>query len=162
MELKIDGVAVSILYENGVLRGATRGDGHVGDDITHNIRGRGEECRCGCRGKDVPPGLEVRGEIYMTNSDLVEINEERQEEGLKRCMPIRGTWRRRDQAARSARVVRKRRLRFFCHGVGYAEGLPAKTHMEFLEQMLAAGACRRRRSCSASRRSTRRSNIARR
>jgi len=66
VELKIDGVAVSLIYESGLLtRGVTRGNGQVGDDITHNIRTlRGVPLRLS--GEHVPPVLEVRGEIYMT------------------------------------------------------------------------------------------------
>jgi DNA ligase (NAD+) len=67
VELKIDGVAVALTYENGLLvRGATRGDGTTGDDITHNVRTvLGVPLRL--TGDNVPTLIEVRGEIYMTN-----------------------------------------------------------------------------------------------
>jgi DNA ligase (NAD+) len=82
VELKIDGVAVAITYENGVLaRGATRGDGRTGDDITHNIRTvLGVPLRLG--GPKLPDVVEVRGEVYMTNTDLADINARRQAIGL--------------------------------------------------------------------------------
>src|SRR5215203_758732 len=67
VELKIDGVAVSLTYESGVfIRGVTRGDGRVGDDITHNLRTvRGVPLRLS--DDDIPASIEVRGEVYMTN-----------------------------------------------------------------------------------------------
>jgi DNA ligase (NAD+) len=138
VELKIDGVAVSLLYENGVLvRGATRGNGRVGDDVTHNVRAvRGVPLRL--HGSPVPPVLEVRGEIYMTNSDLVALNEVRKRKGEP---PFANT---RNVTAGSIRLLdprlcAERRLRFFCHTAGYAEGLHAKTHMEFLDEMRSYG-----------------------
>ncbi len=81
VELKIDGVAVALLYENGALvRGATRGNGLVGDDITHNVRTvRNVPLRL--HGKDLPDVVEVRGEVYMNNSDLVRLNEEQAKQG---------------------------------------------------------------------------------
>ncbi len=81
VELKIDGVAIALIYENGLLtRGITRGNGRVGDDITHNVRTvKGIPLRLS--GRKVPPVLEVRGEIYMTNSDLVILNEAQQAKG---------------------------------------------------------------------------------
>ena len=134
VELKIDGVAVSLTYENGVLaRGATRGDGKTGDDITHNVRTvLGVPLQL--TGDEVPPLVEVRGEIYMTNADLTRLNALRQQEGLE---PYANT---RNVAAGSIRLLdpricADRRLRLFCHGVGAAEGLTATNHMDFLEQL---------------------------
>ena len=79
-ELKIDGLSVSLIYENGkLIRAATRGDGTVGEDITHNVRTI----------KNVPLSLpedidiEVRGEIYMPLSSFEKLNEERREKGEK-------------------------------------------------------------------------------
>ncbi len=81
VELKVDGVAVSLIYENGRLtHGVTRGDGRVGDDITHNVRTI-KDIPLRLLGRSVPPVLEVRGEVYMTNSDLVLLNEEQQKKG---------------------------------------------------------------------------------
>jgi len=82
LELKIDGVAVSLTYEHGLLvLGATRGNGMVGDDITHNVRTiHGVPLRLAL---DSPPErIEVRGEVYMTNSDLVALNQQQAEVGL--------------------------------------------------------------------------------
>jgi DNA ligase (NAD+) len=134
VELKVDGVAVSLLYEDGVLvYGATRGNGIVGDDVTHNIR-TVREVPLRLMGESVPPVLEVRGEIYMTNSDLVTLNEARKAEGEPPFANTRnvtaGTIKSLDP-----RVAAGRRLRFFCHSVGSVEGLRARTHMEFLAEM---------------------------
>jgi DNA ligase (NAD+) len=135
VELKVDGVAVSLTYENGVLRhGATRGDGYVGDDITHNLRTIGKKGGLPTKldGNDVPPSVEVRGEVYMTNADLAELNARQQAAGLKLYANTRNS------AAGSVRlldpnIARKRHLRFYAHGVGYIEGLPTNSHWEFLQ-----------------------------
>ncbi len=83
VELKIDGVAASVIYENGLLvRAATRGDGRVGDDITHNIR-TVQDVPLRLLTEDPPELLEVRGEVYMTNSELVRLNKHQQEAGDK-------------------------------------------------------------------------------
>jgi DNA ligase (NAD+) len=138
VELKIDGVAASILYEDGrLVRGATRGDGQTGDDVTHNIRGvLGVPLRLS--GRDVPNELEVRGELYITNSDLVAINEKRQAAGEALFANTRNL------ASGGIKLLNpresaERRLRFFAHGVGDTSALPAKTHMEFLEKLAAWG-----------------------
>src|SRR5271157_3571607 len=81
VELKVDGVAVSLVYEDGLLvQGITRGNGHVGDDVTHNIRTI-HDIPLRLRGKTYPRLLEPRGEIYMTNRDLVLLNERQKREG---------------------------------------------------------------------------------
>ncbi|PQO27988.1 DNA ligase (NAD(+)) LigA [Blastopirellula marina] len=138
VELKIDGVAVSILYENGVLtRALTRGNGTVGDDITHNVRTIAD-VPLKLSGDDVPPVLEVRGEIYMTNADLVKLNEKQAEAGLPAYKNTRnvtaGTIRLLDP-----RIAAERNLRVFCHGVGYVEGLKAASHTEFLQELNSYG-----------------------
>ena len=132
VELKIDGVAVALTYENGVFaRGATRGDGQVGDDISHNLRTvMGVPLRL--LGDDIPSVVEIRGEVYMTNTDLADINARRQAEGLVLYANTRNT------AAGGIKLLdpkqcAERRLRFFCHGVGYSEGLPIDSHWEFLK-----------------------------
>ncbi len=83
MELKVDGVAAAIVYEHGLLvRAVTRGNGEVGDDITHNIRTiQGLPLRLT---GNPPPLLEVRGEVYMTNADLAQLNVRRAAEGQLR------------------------------------------------------------------------------
>ncbi len=134
VELKIDGVAASLIYEHGRLtRGVTRGNGRVGDDITHNVRTL-RDVPLHLVGQNVPPVLEVRGEIYMTNSDLVALNEVQESKGEP---PYANT---RNVTAGSIRlldprVCAERRLRLFCHGVGHVEGLRASTHMEFLDEL---------------------------
>ena len=134
VELKIDGVAVAIVYENGVLtRALTRGNGVVGDDITHNVR-TVADVPLRLVGDDVPPVLEVRGEVYMTNSDLVKLNETQKQSGES---PFANT---RNVTAGSIRVLdpricAERRLRVFCHGIGYCEGLKCTTHAEFLDEI---------------------------
>lgn len=132
VELKIDGVAVALTYEDGVfVRGATRGDTFVGDDITHNLKTvRGVPQRL--VGNDIPSSVEIRGEVYMTNADLADLNARQREAGLKIYANTRNS------AAGSIRlldprVCAQRRLRFFSHGVGYIEGLPTNSHWEFLQ-----------------------------
>jgi DNA ligase (NAD+) len=132
VELKIDGVAVALTYEGGIfVRGATRGDGFVGDDITHNLRTvMGVPLRL--TGEDVPASVEVRGEVYMTNADLAELNARQRAAGLKIYANTRNS------AAGSVRLLdpricAERRLRFFCHGVGHIEGLPTNSHWAFLK-----------------------------
>jgi len=138
VELKIDGVAVSLVYEQGrLVRGVTRGNGRVGDDITHNMRTI-RDVPLVLSGKRVPPVLEVRGEVYMTNSDLVTLNEARRAAGEEPFANTRnvtaGTVRLLDP-----RICAGRRLRLFCHGVGYVEGLKSTTHMEFLDELAGYG-----------------------
>ncbi|MDG2380935.1 MAG: NAD-dependent DNA ligase LigA [Pirellulaceae bacterium] len=138
VELKIDGVAASIGYEQGQLSFAlTRGNGRTGDDITHNLRTVGD-VPLRLIGKTVPAMLEVRGEVFMMNSDLVRLNERQQAKG---ATPYANT---RNVTAGSIRlldprVCAERTLHVFCHGVGYVEGLKAKTHMEFLDEIRAYG-----------------------
>jgi DNA ligase (NAD+) len=138
VELKVDGVAVSIRYEQGVLvQAVTRGNGEVGDDVTHNAKTfRGLPQRL--MGSVVPKILEVRGEVYMTNSDLVHLNELRAERGDAEFKNPRNA------TAGAIRLLdpkqcAERRLRFFCHGQGFSEGLSAATHMEFLVQIQKLG-----------------------
>jgi len=148
VELKIDGVAVSLVYENGLLiRGVTRGNGRVGDDVTHNVRTvAGVPLRLS--GDDVPAVLEVRGEVYMANSDLVRLNEEIERkneevrEAGKKPEPLFANTR--NVTAGSIRlldprIAAQRRLRFFGHGLGLVEGLRAETHMEFLSELAGYG-----------------------
>ncbi len=138
VELKIDGVAASVTYDHGhLVQAATRGNGLVGDDVTHNFP-TVRDVPQRLQGKLVPPLLEVRGEVYITNSDLVKINQELQAADEK---PLANT---RNAASGGLRLLdpklcAKRRLRMFCHGVGYVEGLKAKTHMEFLAELKSYG-----------------------
>ncbi len=138
VELKVDGAAVAIVYEDGLLtRALTRGNGVVGDDITHNVRTIGD-VPLRLSGRDVPRVLEVRGEVYMTNSDLVALNERQKAAGLPLYANTRnlaaGAMRMLDP-----RICADRRLRVFCHGVGYCEGIQATNHMDFLREIAACG-----------------------
>jgi len=134
VELKVDGVAASIVYEEGVLvQAVTRGNGEVGDDITHNIRTlKGMPLRL--LGASIPRVLEIRGEVYMTNADLVLLNEQRAKAGESEFKNTRnvtaGSIRLLD-----AKICSQRRLRFFGHGIGFCDGLSFRTHMDFLSKV---------------------------
>ncbi len=134
VELKVDGVAVAIVYEQGrLVRALTRGNGIVGDDITHNIR-TVPDVPLRLSGQNLPSVLEVRGEVYMTNSDLVTLNENQRAKGEA---PFANT---RNVTAGSIRMLdpricASRRLRVFCHGVGYCEGIRSTTHSDFLREI---------------------------
>jgi DNA ligase (NAD+) len=133
LELKVDGVACSLIYEDGVLvRGVTRGDGKVGDDVTHAIRTIAD---VPLRLMDEPPRvLEVRGEVYMTNSDLVKLNEKQKQKGeppfanTRNCTA--GTIRQLDP-----KIAASRNLRMFVHGLGYCEGIRSDNHADFLQEV---------------------------
>lgn len=125
-EPKIDGVAVSLLYEDGVLtRAATRGDGITGEDITHNVRTlRDIPLRIGIFHEGaaaVPRRLEVRGEIYMTRSGFEAMNREAESAGSKTFVNPRnaaaGTLRQLDP-----RITNQRPLRLFCYSAAVLEG----------------------------------------
>lgn len=132
VELKIDGLAVSLVYENGVLlRGATRGDGIIGEDVTHNIRTI-SSIPLRLRTQE-PLNIEIRGEVFMSRHDFEEVNKERTSENQS---PFANP---RNAAAGSVRqldpkVAARRRLDMFAYGIGYLEGKKAPvTHWESLE-----------------------------
>jgi DNA ligase (NAD+) len=137
-ELKIDGVAVALTYENGVYTvGATRGDGFVGDDITANIRTiRSVPVRL--RGGGHPPVLEVRGEVYLPVKAFERLNEELAERGGRVFANPRnaaaGSLRQKDP-----QITRSRPLRLWCHGVLVAEGRRFERHSEALDYLKEAG-----------------------
>jgi DNA ligase (NAD+) len=128
IEPKVDGVAVSLLYEDGVLRyAATRGDGTVGDDITQNVRTiRSVPFRL--EGK-APALLEVRGEVFMDKLGFAKLNAERQEAGLPTFANPRnsaaGSLKQLDPA-----VTAQRPLGLVCYGTGAVEGVGVKAHSE--------------------------------
>ncbi len=129
VEPKVDGLAISLLYRDGVLvRGATRGDGEVGEDVTHNLRTIGA---IPLRVEGAPPLLEVRGELYMSLNDFTALNERRAEQGLSTFMNPRnsaaGTIRQLDPA-----LAAERPLSIWCYQVGVTEGLSFATHWEAL------------------------------
>ena len=121
-ELKIDGLAVSLTYESGrLVQGATRGNGTVGEDITHNVR-TVDAIPLVLRGR-APALMEVRGEIYMPLSAFAELNRRQGEEGGQIFVNPRnaaaGSVRQKDPA-----VTAGRRLAIWCYQVGYLEGGP--------------------------------------
>ncbi len=127
VEPKIDGLAISLVYRDGVLeRGATRGNGEIGEDVTHNLRTIGA---IPLRIEDAPPLVEVRGEVYMSLRDFTALNERRAEAGESTFMNPRnsaaGTIRQLDPADAA-----KRPLSIWCYQVGVAEGLTFETHHE--------------------------------
>ena len=131
VEYKVDGVALSLRYEHGELvRGLTRGDGRMGDDVTHNVRTM-REIPLRLPTDDPPELLEIRGEAYMANSDLVRLNESQQREGLALYANTRNVT---AGAIRllDSKICASRRLRFFAHGVGARQGLSAATQAEYL------------------------------
>jgi len=146
VEYKIDGAAIALTYEKGKLvRAATRGNGLVGDDITHNAVTILDVPRRLVGSP--PPVLEIRGEVYMTNSDLVALNEKQAAKGEAAYANPRNV------AAGSIRLLdprecASRRLRFFAHGVGYCEGLQVADHIEFLKDLASYGLTPTPRVCS--------------
>ncbi|WP_421794200.1 NAD-dependent DNA ligase LigA [Hydrocarboniphaga effusa] len=133
-EPKLDGLAVSLTYENGVfVRGATRGDGTTGEDITENLRTI-RRIPLRLRG-DAPPVIEVRGEVYLPLAGFKRMVEEATASGDK--VPVNP----RNAAAGSlrqldSRITAKRPLAFYAYGVGYSEGWKApKLHSQALEQL---------------------------
>ena len=122
-EVKIDGLAIALTYESGVLtRGATRGDGVTGEDVTANIRTIGS-IPLRLQGGDFPQRLEVRGEIYFPKKAFDAFNEERVVEGLPPYMNPRnsasGSLRQLD-----SRETAKRPLDVWIYAIGWAEGGP--------------------------------------
>jgi DNA ligase (NAD+) len=129
VEPKIDGLAISLVYRDGVLeRGATRGNGEVGEDVTHNLRTIGA---IPLHVRDAPALVEVRGEVYMSLKDFTALNERRAQAGESTFMNPRnsaaGTIRQLDPADAA-----KRPLSIWCYQVGVAQGLSFKTHWEGL------------------------------
>ncbi len=140
-ELKIDGSAVSLVYENGLfVRGATRGDGISGEDITSNLRTiRAIPLKLFQKpGLKIPPRLEVRGEVYLAKNEFKRINTEREEEGLPTFANPRNA------AAGSLRQIdpgntARRRLNVFIYGVVIPSGLSISSHHEMLEYLSEIG-----------------------
>ena len=135
-EPKIDGLAISLLYRDGVFeRGATRGNGEVGEDVTHNLKTIGA---IPLRIEDAPALLEVRGEVYMSLPDFTALNERRAEAGLSTFMNPRnsaaGTIRQLDPA-----LAAERPLSMWCYAVGVTDGLSFSGHWEALEWLRAHG-----------------------
>ncbi|MEA2685331.1 MAG: ligase, partial [Actinomycetota bacterium] len=138
-ELKIDGLAMSILYEDGrYVRGATRGDGVMGEDLTENVRTIAD-VPDRLTGDDIPRLLEVRGEVYMPLSAFEELNQRQGEAGLRLFSNPRnsgaGSLRQKDP-----RITASRDLRFFAYQLGAVEGGPTfRRHSETLAFLKASG-----------------------
>jgi DNA ligase (NAD+) len=131
-EPKIDGLAMSLLYRDGVFeRGATRGNGEVGEDVTHNIRTIAS-IPLRLEMEDPPALLEVRGEVYMSLPDFAALNERRAEAGLSTFMNPRnsaaGTIRQLDP-----KLAAERPLSFWAYQIGTTEGIAFDSHWEALE-----------------------------
>ena len=137
-ELKFDGLAINLRYEDGVLvQAATRGDGESGEDVTQNIRTIGQ-IPLRLLGQ-APPLLEVRGEVYMRRDDFESLNQRQRDKGEKTYINPRNT------AAGAVRqldpaITAQRPLSFYAYGLGAVQGwtLPA-THSATLDALLALG-----------------------
>src|SRR5436305_1245487 len=129
-EPKIDGLAISLVYENGALvRGATRGNGELGEDVTQNLR---TIKAIPLRVEGAPALLEVRGEVYLPRSDFAKLNEDRAAAGLPTFANPRNS------AAGSIRqldpqLAASRPLSIWCYGVGALDGMTFKTQKETLD-----------------------------
>ena len=129
VEPKIDGLAISLVYENGILvRGATRGDGETGEDITQNLKTVGS---IPLHLKENIPLLEVRGEAYMPKAAFAKLNQQREENGEPLFANPRnaaaGSLRQLD-----SKVTAGRQLSTFIYALGLVEGHQVKTHSEAL------------------------------
>jgi len=129
-EPKVDGLAISLLYENGrLVRGATRGDGEIGEDVTHNLR---TVKAVPLSFEDAPPLLEVRGEAYLPRSAFARLNEQRAEAGEPTFANPRNA------AAGAIRqldpqVTASRPLSMWSYAIGAHEGVEFESHHESLE-----------------------------
>lgn len=148
-EPKIDGVSLSLRYENGILiQASTRGDGETGDDVTQNARTihdiplRLHDPKSTGRDGDfpatIPPVLEVRGETFLTRQQFVVINQRQEAMGEEAYANPRNT------AAGTLklldpRTVAERKLRFLPHGQGVVEGFAFSTYMQWLQYLKAVG-----------------------
>jgi DNA ligase (NAD+) len=139
-EPKVDGLAISLVYEEGVLaRGATRGDGEIGEDVTQNLRTIGAiPLSLPANGERPPALLEVRGEVYLPLADFARLNEQRAAAGENTFANPRNS------AAGSIRqldpkLAASRPLSIWCYGIGASEGLDVSTHFESLEWLRARG-----------------------
>jgi DNA ligase (NAD+) len=138
LEPKIDGLAINLTYADGVfVRGATRGDGVEGEDVTPNLRTiRAIPLRM--MGEGVPAAIEVRGEVYMPLSGFNKLNERLVAEGKKATPNPRnaaaGSLRQKDSSITAARP-----LSFWAYGVGVVEGVDLATHWHTLEWLKAHG-----------------------
>ncbi|MCS7020599.1 MAG: NAD-dependent DNA ligase LigA [Gemmataceae bacterium] len=132
VELKIDGVSLALIYKQGVLEtAATRGDGEVGDDVTHNVKTIAA-IPLRLRTEQPPPLVEVRGEVYMTRAELARINAEQVRQGLEPYKNARnltaGTLKLLDP-----KLAAQRKMLFFAYATGVTEGVTIRTQAELFE-----------------------------
>lgn len=137
-ELKLDGLALSLRYEGGTfVQAATRGDGQTGEDVTANIRTI-RSIPLALAGSEIPPVVEVRGEVFMNLADFDRLNESQRERDEKVFVNPRnaaaGSLRQLDP-----RVTAQRPLRFFAYGWGEAGELPVSRHGDMLEWIRSLG-----------------------
>src|SRR3954449_10780095 len=138
IEPKIDGLAINLTYENGhLVRGATRGDGVQGEDVTPNLRTiRAIPLRM--LGDDPPPLVEVRGEVYLPLSGFRELNERLVGTGQKLAPNPRnaaaGSLRQKDSA-----ITASRPLSVWVYGIGASDGLDLETHWDLLQWLRSRG-----------------------
>ena len=137
-EPKIDGLSMSLRYENGELAtAATRGDGAVGEDVTANIKTL-KDVPQALKGKDIPDIAEVRGEVYMTKADFLALNERQKAEGKELYINPRntaaGSLRQKDAA-----ITASRPLRFFAYAWGQMSEMPAETQSGMLKWLAKCG-----------------------
>lgn len=128
-EPKFDGLALEIIYENGLLvQAITRGDGTTGEDVTHNVRTI-SVIPLKLKTKTPPKLLEVRGEVLIFKSDFLKLNEQQQDAGENPFANPRnaaaGTIRQLD-----SKIAASRPLRFFAYGLGLVDGIEFKKHSE--------------------------------
>ncbi len=137
-EPKIDGLAVALTYEDGILvRGATRGDGRTGEDITENVRTIGSVPLV-LSGSQIPKRVEVRGEVYFSRAAFEWLNDRLRQEGTK---PFANP---RNAAAGSlrlldSRITAGRPLSFFAYAMGPSTRIPSTTHSGLLESLRSWG-----------------------
>jgi DNA ligase (NAD+) len=137
-EPKIDGLSMSLRYEDGKLvHAATRGDGAVGEDVTANIKTLKDVPR-ELKGKNIPAIAEVRGEVYMTKADFLALNERQQAAGKELYINPRntaaGSLRQKDAA-----ITASRPLRFFAYAWGQMSAMPAQTHSGMVKWLASCG-----------------------
>lgn len=137
-ELKIDGLAVNLLYRNGALvRAATRGDGTTGEDVTHNVRTIATIPQR-LSGQNHPEEIEIRGEVFISSADFKALNEKIVAEGKNPFANPRnaaaGSLRQKDAA-----VTAQRPLSMYVHGIGSSQGLEIETQSEVYELLASWG-----------------------